>query len=202
MFGSLLSPSDPEPMFATPAERAQQVERIKVPDGQCRRSRQRDQRGFRNCRPRLRRGPRVQIGRLAGQQSGRALRTSRAWWRCSPRIVAAIHGARRPLEDPSSRGPVGGCNELIGLVAIHRRDQRIAGGEMAVERSGPNTGDPRDLIEAGAGSLVRESRLRRFLSSRTRLRSASDMSASRTVVGCALIGHAKNSADETESISV
>ena len=33
---------------------------------------------------------------------------------------------------------------------------------MAVESAGADTGGPRDLIEAGAGALFRESGLRRF----------------------------------------
>jgi hypothetical protein len=61
------------------------------------------------------------------------------------------------------REAAGGCNELLGLVAVDRRDQRIASGEMAVESPGPDTGDPRDLIEAGpltAGSATAQWRAR------------------------------------------
>ena len=60
------------------------------------------------------------------------------------------------------REAVGGCNKLLGLVAVDRRDQRVAGGEMAVESPGPDTRGPRDLIEADAGSLFSKSGLRRF----------------------------------------
>jgi hypothetical protein len=56
----------------------------------------------------------------------------------------------------------GGYDKLLGLVAVDRRDQRVAGGEMAVESPGPDTSGARDLIEAGAGSLLSESGLRRF----------------------------------------
>jgi hypothetical protein len=44
----------------------------------------------------------------------------------------------------------GGYDKLLGLVAVDRRDQRVAGGKMAVERPGPDTSGARDLIEAGA----------------------------------------------------
>ena len=88
------------------------------------------------------------------------------------------------------REAVGGCNKLLGLVAVDRRDQRVAGGEMAVESPGPDTSDPRDLIEAGAGSLFCESGLRRFeqadavaLGIGSRLTDSS---------GFVLIGHAEN----------
>jgi hypothetical protein len=57
---------------------------------------------------------------------------------------------------------VGGGNQLFGLVAVNRLDQGVAGGEMAIESPGADTRGPRDLIEAGARSLFRESGLRRF----------------------------------------
>ena len=60
------------------------------------------------------------------------------------------------------REAAGGYDKLLGLVAVDRRDQRVAGGEMAVESPGPDTSDPRDLIEAGGRSLFCKSGLRRF----------------------------------------
>jgi len=88
------------------------------------------------------------------------------------------------------RDAVGGCDKLLGLVAVDRRDQRVAGGEMAVEGPGPDTGGPCDLIEAGAGSLFSESGLRRFeQADSVALRIGSRLTDSG---GFALIGHAEN----------
>jgi hypothetical protein len=61
---------------------------------------------------------------------------------------------------------------------------------MAVKSPGPDTGGPRDLIEAGAGSLFRESGLRRFeQADAIALRIGSRLTDSS---GFALIGHAEN----------
>jgi hypothetical protein len=61
---------------------------------------------------------------------------------------------------------------------------------MAVERPGPDTGGPRDFIEAGGGSLFRESGLRRFKQEDAiALRIGSRLPDSG---GFALIGHAEN----------
>jgi hypothetical protein len=57
------------------------------------------------------------------------------------------------------REAAGGCDKLLGLVAVDRRDQRVAGGEVAAESPGPDTSGARDLIEAGAGSLFCKSGL-------------------------------------------
>jgi hypothetical protein len=43
------------------------------------------------------------------------------------------------------REAVGSCNELLSLVAVDRRHQRVAGGKMAVESPGPDTSGSRDL---------------------------------------------------------
>jgi hypothetical protein len=61
---------------------------------------------------------------------------------------------------------------------------------MAVESPGPDTGDPRDLIKAGARSLFCESGLRRFeQADPVALRIGARLTDSG---GFALIGHAEN----------
>jgi hypothetical protein len=88
------------------------------------------------------------------------------------------------------REAIGGCDKLFGLVAVDRRDQRVAGGEMAVESPGPDTSGARDLIEAGVGSLFCEGGLRRFeQADAVALRVGSRLSDSSGIV---LIGHAEN----------
>ena len=138
-------------------ERAQQVERIKVQTNVAARDRAIDQ--LRNCLLHLCRRGRVQIGRPADNRIEHLVH---------PVLGGdVVHEQQQPFTERRHRRmrlreTVGGCNKLLGLVAVDRRDQRVAGGVMAVESPGPDTGDPRDLIKAGAGSLFCESRLRRF----------------------------------------
>jgi hypothetical protein len=88
------------------------------------------------------------------------------------------------------REAAGGRDKLLGLVAVDRRDQRVAGGKMAVKSPGPDTSGARDLIEAGAGSLFCEGSLRRFeQADAVALRIGSRLTDSS---GFALIGHAEN----------
>jgi hypothetical protein len=88
------------------------------------------------------------------------------------------------------REAAGGYDKLLGLVAVDRRDQRVAGGEMAIESPGSDTGDPRDLIEAGGRSLFCKSGLRRFeQADAVALRIGSRLADSS---GFVLIGHAEN----------
>jgi hypothetical protein len=79
------------------------------------------------------------------------------------------------------REAAGGCDKLLGLVAVDRRDQRVAGGEMAVESPGPDPSGACDLIEAGGRSLFCKSGFE-VSSKRTRLRSASALGL-RTAAG-------------------
>jgi hypothetical protein len=89
------------------------------------------------------------------------------------------------------REAAGGYDKLLGLVAVDRRDERVAVGEMAVESPGPDTSGARDLIEAGAGSLFSESGLRCFeQADAVALRIGSRLTDSD---GFVFISHAENS---------
>jgi hypothetical protein len=78
-------------------------------------------------------------------------------------IISSIVGLRQAI---------GGCDKPLGIVAVDRRDQRVPGGEMAVQRLRPDTGAPRYLIEAGADPFSAKAAFA-VSSKRTRLRSAS-----------------------------
>jgi hypothetical protein len=92
------------------------------------------------------------------------------------------------------REGVGGCEKLLGLVALDRRDQRVPGGEMAVEGPGPDTSGPRDLIEAGGRSIFCESGFHRFEQAEAvALRIGSRLTDSG---GFALIGNPKTPLDK------
>ena len=138
-------------------ERAQQVERIKVQTNVAARDRAIDK--LRHCLFHLCRRRRVQIGRPANNRIEHLVH---------PVLGGdVVHEQQQPFTERHHRRmrlreAGGGYDKLLGLVAVDRRDQRVAGGEMAVESPGPDTSGARDLIEAGAGSLFSESGLRRF----------------------------------------
>jgi len=60
-------------------------------------------------------------------------------------------------------GQASHCHDkLLGLIAVDRRNQRVAGRKMTVERPDPDTGGSRDLIEAGIRSFFGKGGLRLF----------------------------------------
>jgi hypothetical protein len=50
----------------------------------------------------------------------------------------------------------GGGGELLDFAAIDGFDERVAGGEVAVEGSGTDAGEASDFVEAGGGSVAGE----------------------------------------------
>src|ERR1700738_139655 len=54
------------------------------------------------------------------------------------------------------RKEVGGSNKALRLGSVDGRDQRVAGGKMAIESPGSDTGCSRNPIEAGTRSLFSE----------------------------------------------
>ena len=58
--------------------------------------------------------------------------------------------------------PRGRFSKLVRFVAIDRFDERVAGGEMAIEGSNTEASHARNLLKAGAGAFIGESYFRRF----------------------------------------
>ena len=142
MFGGPLTIGS-QAYVRNPGERTQQIRRIKVQTNIAARDRTFDQ--LCNCMFHLCRGRRVQIGRAADNRI--------------EHLIHPVFGGDvvREQQQPFTerrqrrmrlREAVGGCDKLLGLVAVDRGDQRLAGGEMAVESPGPDSGGASDLIEA------------------------------------------------------